>query len=100
MIASYTIVTSPAYNMLSKKGYVATFTMAISGTKILFHGTVFVDNNDPAYFDNLMEEIVDQAQKGSVLKEAEMLPLGQTFQLNKMGCYLISFEPSYVPDKP
>ena len=91
MIASYTIVTSPVYNMLSKKGYVATFTMAISGTKILFHGTVFVDNNDgviTADFDNLMEEIVDQAQKGSVLKEAEMLPLGQTFQLDKMGCYL------------
>ena len=62
--------------------------MAISGTKILFHGTVFVDNNDPAYFDNLMEEIVDQAQKGSVLKEAEMLPLGQTFQLDRMVCYL------------
>ena len=67
MIASYTIVTAPAYNMLSKKGYVATLTMAISGTKILFHGTVFVDDDDgviTADFDNLMEGIADQTQKG------------------------------------
>ena len=71
VIASYTIVTAPAYNMLSKKRYVATFTMRISGTKILFHGTVFVDDDDgviTADFENLMEEIADQAQKGSVSK--------------------------------
>ena len=108
VIASYTIVTSPAYNMLSKQGYVDTFTMAISGTKVSFHGTVFIDNNDgviTANFNNFMEEIAEQAQKGSVAEEAEMCPLGKTFQLDKMGCYLISFdfdkgEPSYLPDKP
>ena len=103
MIASYTIVTAPAYNMLSKKGYVATFTMAINVTKILVHGTVFVDNEDrviTADFGNLMEEIADQPQKGSVSKVAEMRPLGQTFRLDKMGCCLISFKPYYILDKP
>ena len=73
VIASYTIVTAPVYNMLSKQGYVATFTMAVSGTKVSVHGTVFLDDDDgviTADFENSMEEIADQAQKGSVEKEA------------------------------
>ena len=102
-IAFYALVTALAYNILSKQGYVATFTMAVSGTKVSVHGTVFLDDDDgviTADFENLMEEIADQAQKGSVPKEAEMRPLGQTFRLDKMGCCLISFDSSYILDKP
>ena len=82
--------------------------MAISGTKVSFHGTVFVNDDDgviTADIENLKEEIAEKAQEGSVSKEAEMCPLVQTFQWYKMGCYLISSnfdkgEPSYLPDKP
>ena len=106
--ASYTIVTALAYNMLSKQGYIATFTMSTCGKKVSFYGTVFVDDDDgviTANFDDSMEEISERSHKVLVAKEAEMRSLGQTFQLDEMGCYLISFyfdkaKPFYLPAEP
>ena len=105
----YTVVTAPVYEMLQAQGYQATFTAAISGEKVEFFGTVFVDDADAIRTAKKPKTppstLANDAKEGLEAIGRIMRPNGQAFNMSKVKCYIIAFEfvdgePQLIPADP